>query len=151
MSLQNPALAALRDARHEIFQLFPRIVFAEHRRGRALRVHLLKGAVLEREPEQALIDALVYGLMKALIKFHQPVPVIVAVRGADDAVPVEIRSPLRVIHPEARGYAVIARGIPDQICGAPLLEFVQFHAKIRPASRLSGSRAATRSLTRVCS
>ena len=83
--------------------------------------------VLQPQPHQLLVQRLLTAAVESGKQGVDGLRPVVFADGADDAVPIEVRSPLLVIGFEIRLKAVIPGGVPDQIPGAALLTVQNVH------------------------
>ncbi len=83
--------------------------------------------VFNSQPEQALVDRLIHGFMKRIIKKLELLEIVMFVRRPDNTVPVHIRAAVRVENAEARFDRIILRTVPDQVRGSLFFKFADFH------------------------
>ena len=127
MTAENPVRPADLQSRCRRLQHPARVLAPEIREHGALVFLEAEGCIFHRDPEKALIEALIRRLMKGMVVRQQLLPVIMTVNRSDDAVPVELRAALLVIDAEAGSDRVVPRPVPDQIRRSLLLKFRQLH------------------------
>ena len=120
------------------------------------RLLLLIRRILQRQPEQAFIDALIDGFVEGVVEGQELPPVVVQMNGADNAVPVYVCFSVGIVDAKAGLNGVIVRAVPDQIGRSFFFEFCDFHvrsafarfqAKTASFPRSPGNRTVIMSLT----
>lgn len=111
----------------QLFHLFRGVNLPQVRENRPELFFRLIHGVFDSQPEKALVDCLIHGFMKRIIKKRKPLEVVMFVCRSDNAVPVHIRAAVRVENAEARLDRIVLRAVPDQVRGPLFFEFADFH------------------------